>query len=77
MILLKNEQAQPSFEERLKALDDIVTRMEAGEMTLQESLTAYEAGMKLTAALNEELSRAEKRMQELSAGRILPMEDAP
>ncbi|MBR6706364.1 MAG: exodeoxyribonuclease VII small subunit [Clostridia bacterium] len=51
--------------------------MEAGEMTLQESLAAYEEGMKLTRALNEELSQAEKRMQELSGGIIMPMEDAP
>ncbi len=68
---------QPSFEERLKALDGIVARMEAGEMTLQESLAAYEEGMKLTRALNEELAQAEKRMQELSGGMIVPMEDAP
>ncbi len=69
--------AQMTFEERLKALDGIVARMEAGEMTLQESLAAYEEGMKLTRALNEELSQAEKRMQELAGGVITPMEDAP
>lgn len=74
---MTDKAAQPSFEERLKALDGIVARMEAGEMTLQESLAAYEEGMKLTRALNEELSQAEKRMQELSGGMIVPMEDAP
>ena len=68
---------QMTFEERLKALDGIVARMEAGEMTLQESLAAYEEGMKLTKALNEELSQAEKRMQELAGDTIVPMEDAP
>ena len=74
---MKSEEKQPSFEERLKALDGIVARMEAGEMSLQESLAAYEEGMKLTLALNDELSQAEKRMQEISGGRIIPMEDAP
>lgn len=74
---MTDKAAQPSFEERLKALDGIVARMEAGEMTLQESLAAYEEGMKLTKALNEELSQAEKRMQELAGGMIVPMEDAP
>ena len=69
--------AQMTFEERLKALDGIVARMEAGEMTLQESLAAYEEGMKLTRALNEELSQAEKHMQELAGGVITTMEDAP
>ncbi len=74
---MTDKSAQPSFEERLKALDGIVARMEAGEMSLQESLNAYEEGMKLTRALNDELSRADERMQELSGGRIKPMEDAP
>ena len=74
---MANEKAQPSFEERLNALNGIVVRMEAGEMSLQESLAAYEEGMKLTAALNDELTQAEKRMQELSGGRVVPMEDAP
>ena len=74
---MTDKSAQPSFEERLKALDGIVARMEAGEMTLQESLAAYEEGMKLTKALNEELSQAEKRMQELAGGTIVPIEDAP
>ena len=74
---MTNEKAQPSFEERLNALNGIVVRMEAGEMSLQESLAAYEEGMKLTSALNDELTQAEKRMQELSGGRIVPMEDAP
>ena len=72
-----NDKTVPSFEERLEALDRIVSRMENGEMSLQESLASYEEGMKLTAALNEELNQAEKRMQELSGGRIVPMEDAP
>ena len=74
---MTDKAAQPSFEERLRALDGIVARMEAGEMTLQESLAAYEEGMKLTRALNDELSQAEKRMQELAGGVIVPAEDAP
>ena len=74
---MTDKAARPSFEERLRALDGIVTRMEAGEMTLQESLAAYEEGMKLTRALNDELSQAEKRMQELAGGVIVPAEDAP
>ena len=74
---MTDKAGQTTFEERLKALDGIVARMEAGEMTLQESLAAYEEGMKLTRALNDELSQAKKRMQELAGGIIMPMEDAP
>ncbi len=74
---MPGDEEKKSFEDRLNALNGIVTRMEAGEMSLQDSLAAYEEGMKLTRALNDELNQAEKRMQELSGGRIIPMEDAP
>ncbi|MBE5770787.1 MAG: exodeoxyribonuclease VII small subunit [Clostridia bacterium] len=51
--------------------------MEEGSMPLNETLSAYEEGMKLSKLLTEELSAAEKRMLELSGGEVLPMEDAP
>ena len=68
---------QPSFEDRLLELEALVRKMEEGSMPLNETLTAYEEGMKLSKLLTEELSAAEKRMLELSSGEVLPMEDAP
>lgn len=68
---------QPSFEERLLELEALVRKMEEGSMPLNETLSAYEEGMKLSKLLTEELSAAEKRMLELSGGEVLPMEDAP
>ena len=68
---------QPSFEEKLLELEALVRKMEEGSMPLAETLSAYEAGMKLSKALTEELSAAEKRMLELSGGQTTPMEDAP
>ena len=68
---------QPSFEDRLLELEALVRKMEEGSMPLNETLTAYEEGMKLSKLLTEELSAAEKRMLELSGGEVIPMEDAP
>ena len=68
---------QPTFEEKLLEMEALVRKMEEGSMTLSETLNAYEEGMKLSKALSEELTAAEKRMLELSGGEIKPMEDAP
>lgn len=68
---------QQSFEEQLLELEALVRKMEEGSMALNETLAAYEQGMKLSKTLTAELDAAEKRMLELSGGEILPMEDAP
>ena len=68
---------QQSFEDRLMELEELVKKMEGGSLPLNEALSAYEAGMKLSRQLTEELSKAEKRMLELSGGELTPMEDAP
>ena len=68
---------QATFEEKLMELEDLIRKMEGGSLPLDETLKAYEAGMKLSKELTEELSTAEKRMQELSGGKTVPMEDAP
>ena len=37
-----------TFEDQLKRLEDIVGRMESGDLTLDESLKLYEEGVKLS-----------------------------
>ncbi len=71
------EKKQQSFEDKLTELEELVRKMEGGSLPLSEALAAYEAGMKLSKQLTEELSAAEKRMLELSGGELTPMEDAP
>ena len=44
-----------TFEERIEALEKLVASMEEGGMRLDETLAAYEQGMKLAAKLHEEL----------------------
>ena len=67
----------PTFEDKLLELEELVKKMEEGSLPLNDTLAAYEAGMRLSQSLTEELNTAEKRMQELSGGQVTPMEDAP
>ena len=51
------------FEEAMAALEDLVARLEAGKVGLDESLALYEEGMKLVRRCNAQLDRAEQRVE--------------
>ena len=63
--MAKSEKS-PSVEENLKAIGEIVSRLESGDLTLEESLKQYEKGVKLVRSTNESLTKAEERIQILS-----------
>ena len=54
------------FETSMQALEDLVGKMEAGEMTLEESLAAYERGVGLYRSCQTALEQAELRVRLLS-----------
>lgn len=68
---------QLTFEDKLLALENMVQKMESGNLSLEETLKCYEEGIQLSGELKASLSDAEKRMLELSGGELMPMEDAP
>lgn len=55
-----------SFEEALTELDRIVAKIEAGDLTLEESLTLFERGQKLATRCNKQLDEASLRVEQLS-----------
>ena len=55
--------AKEKFEEALARLEDIVKKMEAGDMTLEESLKAFEEGIKLARLCSRKLDEAERRVE--------------
>jgi exodeoxyribonuclease VII small subunit len=55
--------SKEKFEEALEKLEDIVRRMEAGEMTLEESLRAFEEGIKLSRLCAKKLDEADRRVE--------------
>lgn len=62
------------FESSLAELEKLVESMEKGELTLEESLQAYEKGIGLTNRCRSVLEDAKKRIDELSKQEI-PEED--
>ncbi len=54
------------FEASMQALEDLVGKMEAGEMSLEDSLAAYESGVSLYRRCQDALEQAELRVRLLS-----------
>ena len=62
----KKNDKNPNFEESLNALEALVTHMESGELTLEESLQEFERGMALTKQCQKLLDEAEQRVRILT-----------
>lgn len=61
------------FEEAMAALDKVVADLEAGNVTLDESLLLYEKGMKLVRQCTAALDAADRRVEAVrltSAGAV-------
>lgn len=58
--------AAPPFEAALAELEALVRRMETGELSLEDSLNAFERGVKLTRQCQTALKEAELRVKALS-----------
>jgi exodeoxyribonuclease VII small subunit len=54
--------SEKSFEKSLDELETIVEKMEEGGLSLNESLSLFEKGVKLARFLREELDKAEKKI---------------
>jgi len=50
------------FEEALVRLEEIVKKMEDGDLTLEKSLDAFEEGIKLSRFCTKKLDEAERRV---------------
>ena len=59
------------FEAALAELEQLVARMEAGDMTLEASLAAFERGVTLTRQCQTALRTAELKVQQLTASNTL------
>src|ERR1700712_1096009 len=59
---------QLSFELALKELEDIVSRLEQGEVDLEDSIALYERGQALKAHCEKKLKSAEGRLEKIVLG---------
>lgn len=60
--------SQMSFEQALKALEDVVRRLETGEVPLEESIDLYERGEELRKHCQARLDAAQARIEKIVAG---------
>ena len=71
-----------SFEDALKALEDVVRRLESGEAPLDESIALYARGDALRAHCQARLDAAQARIEAIvtdrdgNAGGMRPFDDA-
>lgn len=54
-----------TFEEQIKELEDIVSKLEGSEVSLDETLSLFEKGIKLTKACQKILDNAENKVKVL------------
>ncbi len=70
------------FEEELGDLEAIVTRIDSGELSLEDSIGAFERGVALVRSLNQKLDEVEKKVEVLMRDaqgelKTVPYEPAP
>lgn len=56
-----------NFEKQLAELEALVERLESGELTLEQSLAAYEQGVRLSRQCQQVLDKAQLRIEMASS----------
>lgn len=64
---MSNEKKEVPFEDVLKQLEAIVSQLERGDVSLEQSLHAYENGVKLVREAEKRLEGMELKIEELLA----------
>lgn len=57
---------KPNFEQALVELEQLVDKMEAGDLKLEQALEHFERGIKLSRQCQQALEQAEQKVQELT-----------
>ena len=64
--MTKVEIENMNFEEALQELENIINKLEAGEVPLDETITLYERGSELKKYCEKKLQSAEEKIQRIS-----------
>jgi exodeoxyribonuclease VII small subunit len=60
---MPKKKTSPSFEDTLAELEQLVNRLERGDISLEESLQSFERGVNLTRSCQKALQEAEQKVQ--------------
>ena len=71
-----DQEKQPLLEDRLKELEAMVEKLEAGKTGIDESVAIYEAGMALAKDLQKQLSVLSSRISVASGEEEIPFANA-
>lgn len=56
---------EKSFEEAMKELEEIVGKLEEGDVPLEKAINYYQEGMELSKICNAKLAQVEKQMEKI------------
>jgi exodeoxyribonuclease VII small subunit len=75
----EEKESSTTFEGSLEELERIVKELEKGDLPLEQSLSLFEAGMKLSAECKQQLEQAETRIEMLmrKGSEVVPVPFAP
>ena len=59
----KKDPTDKTFESALEELESVVEQLESGDLSLEDSLAAFEKGVGLVKYCNQKLSEVEKRVE--------------
>lgn len=65
MAAKKQSGSEPTFEETLRRLEEIVNQLEEGDVPLEESLRLYEEGIGLSRICAQRLAQSEVQLKRL------------
>jgi len=61
--MAKKTPQEPDFETALQELETLVEKMEQGDLSLEESLSQFERGVKLSRSCQQALQAAEQKVE--------------
>lgn len=63
--MAKKDQPSKKFEVAMEELENVVEHLESGELSLEDSLAAFEKGVGLVKLCNQKLTEVEKKIEVL------------
>lgn len=72
---MTGDEGDLSFEQALARLDEVVARLEGGDVGLEEAVALFEEGQRYLALCTERLAHAQQRIQELTGAAPTPAAD--
>lgn len=61
--MAKKDQGKKKFEDALEELEKVVEQLESGELSLEDSLAAFEHGVRLVKYCNQKLTEVERKIE--------------